>query len=136
VEVEETHFILTKHQTLAVPAVDTVSKYFDAQLWRELGPNTQNVTSAPVADSNKVTGVNGNTVTRERASDGRIDTVHYNDPMAGVRHRDAGTNPDGTPFAEVLQVTVPGAGLTVSINAQPASAGSQRYIYAPSVQRN
>ncbi|MBS0343659.1 MAG: hypothetical protein JSS56_24400, partial [Proteobacteria bacterium] len=119
-EIEETHFILTKHQTLAVPAVDTVSKYFDVQLSRLPVSGSQNVTSAPVADSNKVTSVNGNAVTRQRASDGRVDTVHYNDPMAGVRHRDAGIGPDNQPFAEVYQVTVPGAGLTVSINAQPA----------------
>ena len=74
-------------------------------------------------------------VARERASDGRVDTVHYNDPMAGVRHRDAGTGPDGKGFAEVYQFTVPGSGLNVSINAQPASS-TQRHIYAPSVQRN
>ena len=79
--------------------------------------------------------MNGSAVTRERASDGRIDTVHYNDPMDGVRHRDAGTGPDGKPFAEVFQFTVPGSGLNVSINARPASS-TQRHIYAPSVQRN
>ena len=121
-EVEATHFILTKHQALAVPAVGTASKYFDAQLSRL--PGSQNETSAPVADSNKVTSVNGSAVTRERASDGRIDTVHYNDPMDGVRHRDAGTGPDGKPFAEVFQFTVPGSGLNDSSWKRFSTSGS------------
>lgn len=133
VQVEETHFILTKHQALAVPAVGTVSKYFDVQLNRPIGG--VNETTAPKADSNTVTSVNGSTVTRVRTSDSRVDTVHYNDPLPGVRHRDAGLNPDGvTPFAEVYQVSVPGTGLTVSINAVPSSP-SRSHIYAPSVQR-
>lgn len=132
-EIEQTHFILTKHQVLAVPAVGTVSKYFDAQLNRPIGGANQ--TTAPKAESNTVASVNGSAVTRVRASDGRNDTVHYNDPLPGVRRREAGVGPDSQPFAELYQVTVPGAGLTVSINAQPSSP-TRSHIYAPSVQRN
>lgn len=130
---EQTHFILTKHAALAVPAVGTVSKYFDTQFSRVQGGS--NATTAPKAESNTVTAVSGSAVTRTRASDSRIDTVHYNDPLPGVRRRAAGQNPDNTPFAEVYQVGVPGAGLTVSINANPFGPSST-HIYAPSVQRN
>jgi hypothetical protein len=129
---EQSHFVLTKHQELAVPAVGTVSKYFDIQLERQ---GSTNVVAVPTADSTTIATVHGNTVTRVRASDSRNDTIHYNEPLPGVRHRDAGTNPGGSPFAEVYQFTVPGSGLTVSLNAQPTSA-TRTYFYAPSVQRN
>ncbi|HYP71617.1 MAG TPA: hypothetical protein VEP93_12075 [Variovorax sp.] len=136
VQVEETSFILAKLQPQTVPAVGTVSKYFDASLSRSPASGSVNETTGPVADANKITNVSGNAVTRERASDGRVDTTHYNDPLPGVRHRDGGMNPDGvTPFAEVYQVSVPGVGLTVSINAKPAGP-SQRHVYSASVQRN
>lgn len=131
-ETEQSHLILTKHQEQAVPAVGTVSKYFDVQLNRQ---GSNNVTTAPTPDSTTIAAVNGNAVTRVRASDSRNDTVHFNDPLPGVRHRDAGTNPDGSSFAEVYQFTVPGSGLSVSFNAQPTSA-NRSYIYIPSLQRN
>ena len=132
-QTEQTHFILTKHATLPVPAVGTVSKYFDAQLNRAMGG--VNETTAPKAESNTVYSVNGSAVTRVRASDSRYDTVHFNDPLPGVRRREAGVGPDSQPFAELYQFGVPGAGLTVSINAQPYGP-TRSHIYAPSVSRN
>ncbi|MBS0451560.1 MAG: hypothetical protein JSS14_09620 [Proteobacteria bacterium] len=133
---DQSHFILTKHQVQAVPAVGTVSKYFDVQFIRQMVNGAwANVVAAPVPDATTITSVDGNTVTRERASDKRKDTVHYNQPLPGLRLRDAGTNPDGTSFAAVYQFTMPGSGVNVSFNAQ-VTGPSRTYLYIPSVQRN
>jgi hypothetical protein len=49
--------------------------------------------------------------------------LHFNQPIAGVRTRDAGTFNGGN-FAQVVQVPLTGLGVTISINAQPFGAGN------------
>ncbi|MEJ8836310.1 hypothetical protein [Ramlibacter sp. AN1133] len=124
--------IAGKLSTLPLPAVGTEVKFWDVQL---AITGTTRTTTAPSPDSNTVLTVDAatQTVTRKRSSDGREDVVHYNDPLAGVRTRDAGSF-NNQPFAAVHQIPLPGMGLTLSVNSVPASATST-YIVNISVNR-
>ena len=63
---------------------------------------------------------------RQRASDSRVDTVHYNQPLPGFRTRDAGSG-----FAATYMMTVPGLGLNVSLD----TTSSAPHFYVISVNR-
>jgi hypothetical protein len=90
--------------------------------------------TSPVKESVTVKTVDTATsvVTRKRESDGREDVVRYNNPIDGVRLRDAGTW-NSVPFASVYQMPITGLGITMSVNANPHPSGN--YIYNISVTR-
>lgn len=118
----QTSMLLTQLKSLSMPAVGNVTNYWDVQFSQN---GSTRVTSLG-SDSNTVTAVDGDTATRTRASDGRVDTVRYNQPTTGMHYRAAGTSA-GTTFAAVNQFPIPSAGFTVSINAG-ASTPTQIYV--------
>lgn len=107
---QQTSIVAAKLQKLALPAVGSATNYWDVMID---GLGTSVATHGPDAQTTTVQTVDSatGTVTRERASDGRVDTVHYNQPLDGVRTRDAGTS-----FAAAFMMTVPGMGLNVSVD--------------------
>ena len=88
--VEQTHIVATKPRVLPLPAVGTVNKYWDVSLSRQFDA-TKNayvtVTNAQTADSTTIQSVDSaaSTLSRVRASDGRIDAFVLNNPIEGVR---------------------------------------------------
>ena len=126
---EQAHFVLTRPQKLSVPAVGTAVKYWDVLFNQSGSIRTTSLTQ----DSNTVTHVNGSVVNRVRASDGRVDEMHYNQPRDGMRHRMAGTW-NGAPFASIYQLPINGAGFSVAINSVPTGP-SQAHIYGVSLTR-
>jgi hypothetical protein len=114
----QTSLVASKLSTLAVPAVGTEVKYWDTSLTIFVATATTSsstTTTAPAQDANTVIKVDGSAVTRKRISDGREDVVHFNQPLPGLRTRDAGTF-NGQNFASIIQVPVPGMGMTLSVN--------------------
>lgn len=128
---EQSIIVATKLSKLALPALDSVSKFWDMGLTQN--GSTRTVTS-PAKESVTVKAVDTatNAVTRKRESDGREDVVRYNDPVDGVRLRDAGTW-NSVPFASVYQVPIAGLGMTMSVNVNPPPSAA--YIYNISVTR-
>ncbi len=128
---EQSIIVATKLSKLALPALDSVSKFWDMGLTQN--GSTRTVTS-PAKESVTVKAVDTatNAVTRKRESDGREDVVRYNDPVDGVRLRDAGTW-NSVPFASVYQVPIAGLGMTMSVNVNPPPTAA--YIYNISVTR-
>lgn len=98
------HFVMHKPSTLTVPALNTVTKYWDFII--------DGTGTTFGADQNTVTGISGSTYQRTRASDGRVDTMRVNDPLAGYRYREAAT---GIRASHVIPM--PGLGMGVFINA-------------------
>jgi hypothetical protein len=131
--VDQTSIIASKLSALSVPALNTVSRYWDVGYTRF--PNGVRTAAAPLADATTVISVDTatSTVKRKRDSDGREDTVHYNSPLTGLRTRDAGVW-DGVGYAKVYQVPLQGLGVTVSVNAFPADSSSA-FIHHISVVR-
>jgi hypothetical protein len=130
---EQSIIVGTKLSKLALPAEGSVSKFWDMALSQPGNQSTRVVTS-PVKESVTVKTVDTATsvVTRKRESDGREDVVRYNNPIDGVRLRDAGTW-NSVPFASVYQMPITGLGITMSVNANPHPSGN--YIYNISVTR-
>ena len=130
-ETEQSIIVASKLSKVKLPAVGDVVKYWDLSLTQSSAGRT---VLSPAQDATTVLTVDTATgvVTRKRASDGREDLVRYNDPIDGVRARDAGSW-NGSPFAAVLQMQLPGIGMTVSVNSLPHPSGA--YIYNLSVAR-
>ncbi|MBS0343596.1 MAG: hypothetical protein JSS56_24085 [Proteobacteria bacterium] len=114
----QTSMLLSQMKTLSMPAVGAVSSYWDVLLSQNSGVRTVSVTP----NSTTITAVDGDTATRTRTSDGRVDTVRYNYPVPGHRYRAAGTN-----FGATYQLPMRGTGFTVHINAVPGGPGQQSY---------
>lgn len=114
----QTSMLLTQMKTLSMPAVGNVSNYWDVALTQNSGVRTVSVTP----NSTTITAVDGDTATRTRASDGRVDTVRYNQPVAGMRYRAAGTN-----FGAAFQLPIRGTGFAVVIPVTLGSPGQQGY---------
>lgn len=130
-EIEQSHFLLTKLQPYPTPVVGAKTTYYGIEFSRQ---NSTNVTTTPKISTVTVASVEGNNTIRIR-DDGRTDRTQINNPLPGYRHRDGGVMPDGvTPFAELYQFLVPGTGLTVSINAEPTGP-SQVHVYSVSFNR-
>jgi hypothetical protein len=125
--------IATRKESLgALPAVGTVN-YF-----REFTLNGTTATTALTENSVTVTSVDAaaNSITRSRASDGRVDTFAVDSPRAGLRHRVANTctiggNPSNC--AEVVQIPLQGMGITLSLSVGLTTPSSA--FYAVSVGR-
>lgn len=85
-----THFVLTRPQSVSLPAVGTVSNFWDAsQRYAAASPSTTNgtLTATIAAESITVTAVDASagTMTRTRARDSRVDTFEINKPIEGLR---------------------------------------------------
>lgn len=109
-----TSIVAAKLDTLPLPAAGSVQKYWDVQF-----TSNDNVMSStvPRADAVTVDSVDAGTgtVMRHRSSDGRQDTLKYNQPLTGTRYR-----LQGTTFASAIQIPLPGLGMVISANALPA----------------
>jgi hypothetical protein len=111
-----------REATLALPAAGTVTGY------RELSLAGNGSIGNPAEDSVTVSAVDSATrrVTRTRASDGRVDTLSYDTPFAGLRHRVANScTIGGAPSncAETVHVPLQGMGINVvtSVGTNPAT---------------
>ena len=134
-----THFVLTRPQSLSLPAVGTVSNSWDVgQLYVAASPSTTNgtLTTSILAESVPVTAVDASagTVTRTRARDCRVDTLQINKPIDGLRYRAASTftDCDGkvTNISAFYSRGLPGLGMNVAVDAMPGS-----HFYFISVKR-
>jgi hypothetical protein len=113
----------TREATLELPAAGAVTGY------RELSLAGNGTIGNLGEDSVTVNAVDGATrrVTRTRASDGRVDTLAYDTPFAGLRHRVANScTIGGAPSncAETVHVPLQGMGINVvtSVGANPATS--------------
>jgi hypothetical protein len=118
--------VASRLASLAVPAVGTVTKSWDTSI-SVSSAGTTGADPAPTSYTIQTADTANSTATRRRDSDGRIETLHYNQPITGVRTRDAGTFGTGA-FAEIFQIPLTGMGVTLSVNAQPAQVGVG-YLY-------
>lgn len=110
--------VLTEQRTLALPELGSVNTFWDFTVGNgafQFAPaNDANGGASALADySITITGVDATaqSITRLRASDGRVDTLLVNSPRAGVRNRLAGTNVQPS-----LQMPLNGFGVTLSTN--------------------
>lgn len=117
---DETHFVAVRPKALAIPAVGSVSRYWDVSLQ----PSMSGLVTSIASDSITVTAVDGSSVTRKRESDGRIDVWRSNYPIDGLRYRAASTG-----IAETLGLPL-GTGTMVAFNVQPTP-----HFYSISVAR-
>jgi hypothetical protein len=105
-----------------LPVVGTASTYRDVQL------AGNGAIAAPLTDTVTFTAVDAatKTVTRLRSSDNRVDTVRYDTPRDGLRHRAANACSvagAGVACAEFLQLpTNLGITVTTSVGSTPAGA--------------
>jgi hypothetical protein len=109
-----THFVMTRPNVQALPAVGTVSKYWDATISFATG----NLTASPLtADSVTVTAADagGSTFTRTRTSDSRVDTFQVNYPVEGLRYRAASPG-----LSSLYMMPMPGLGISAMIDNMPA----------------
>lgn len=109
-----TSIVASRLDTLPLPAVGSVQKYWDVQFTSDDYVIT---TTAPRADAVTVDSVDSaaGTVTRHRTSDGRQDTLQYNQPLTGTRLRLPGAT-----YAAAIQIPLQGLGMVISANAVPA----------------
>lgn len=108
-----THFVMTKPGALGLPAVGAVSKYWDLILTH----NGSTLATSPfTADTQTVTAVDSaaSTVTRQRSSDGRVDTVKVNHPVEGLRFRAASTG-----ISSFFQLQIPSLGISTAVDNMP-----------------
>lgn len=117
-----THFVMTKPETLTLPAVGEATKYWDMDVSFVSG--TLGTTFS--ADSNTVTAVDtaAGTVTRTRTSDSRVDTLKVNHPVAGLRFREASSG-----ISSIYQMQIPSLGMSAAIDNMPG------HFYGISVRR-
>ncbi len=100
----------------AVPAVGTVQPFRELALRGTGGvdlliDNSITITTADAATK---------TVTRTRASDNRVDTLSFDKPRDGLRHRAQNactTNGAPTSCAQTVQIPLQGIGITLSLSA-------------------
>lgn len=125
---EQTVLVLFKPRTQELPAVNSVSKYWDVSIARVFGSAPGDNNAAFVADSNTITAVDSATssVSRKRTSDGREDTFKYNAPIDGLRFRAQVPGMLG-----VYTFPLPGLGIALSVN----SAASSTHLYNVSIGR-
>jgi hypothetical protein len=115
-----TSIVGTRQSLLEPPGTGTVQKSWVAAL--EATGTAVNVL-APATQAYKILASNSTTkdVTRQRESDGRRETVHANQPIAGVSTRDAGVY-GGHRFPTAFELPLGDSGLQVSGNSVPAGA--------------
>jgi hypothetical protein len=114
---------------LPLPAVDSVSRYWDLAISRS-GGATSDTISGPTADETRVTEADAATatITRVRGSDGRVDTQVLNVPSPGMRIR-----PGTSSLAPIVIAPLPGLGM--ALVHSPGPFQSMPYINGISVNR-
>lgn len=118
--------VATRKESLgALPAVGSDSHF------REFGLNGNGTVSTLAEQSITVTATDpaANTITRQRASDGRVDTLRVDYPRTGTRYRELNTctNNVGAPLncSRTVQIPLQGMGITLSLSvglSDPATA--------------
>ncbi len=95
---------------MTLPTVGSVNSYWDSTL------SNTGAMSTFTPYSNRIDAVDttANSYTRTRIEDGRVDTWTINNPVVGLRHRDAATGVN-----ETIGLRIPALGLSVSIAANP-----------------
>lgn len=123
VAVASSSYVATKLATLSLPAVNTTVTSWDAGL--NISPSSIISETDPSAITYTTTSVDATagTTTRRNDDTGRVELLHFNQPLAGVRTRDGGTF-NGSSFAQLVQIPLTGLGATISINAQPWGPGA------------
>ena len=124
--------VASKLGTLAIPAVGTQTRSWDPSY--NVFPATTGATvtgadPAPISYTVLTSDAATGTVTRKNDATGRVETLHYNQPLAGVRTRDAGTS-GTTSFAALYQIPLTGMGVTLSINEVPYPSATHLYDIA------
>ena len=103
--------VYSKAYTMTLPTAGSTSSYWDSSL------NYNGAMSTFDAYSNRIDSVDttAKSYTRTRIEDGRVDTWTINNPVVGLRHRDAATGVN-----ETIGLRIPALGLSVSIAANVA----------------
>lgn len=116
-----THFLLTQPEVLVLPALGEVTKYWDIEV-----AFTTGLAGSSRTDSNTVTAVDSaaGTFTRQRTSDGRVDTWRVNYPVDGLRFRAASSS-----SSSVYQLQMPSLGMAAVIDNTPG------HFYSISLRR-
>lgn len=117
------YIVATRKQPIPLPAVGALTRYRQAQA------NGDRTIDDLVNDSITVNSIdtNAKTATRSRGSDGRVDTLFYDKPRDGLRHRVANscTTNLGAPAncSEVVNLQMQGMGFRVatSVGSNPAN---------------
>ncbi|HVL74492.1 MAG TPA: hypothetical protein VM406_00635 [Noviherbaspirillum sp.] len=119
---EQTSFIAYKPAPVVLPQVGTVTKYWDiVQLRLPIGGGAFQNTTDFQRDANTVTAVDtvARTFSRQRASDGRPDTLLADKPVEGMRRRVATTWDDnGTTrtISGMVSISLPGLGMALGVS--------------------
>ncbi len=135
-DITQTHIVAVRPRTLALPVASSESKYWDLSLTQR-GPNQSSRTvTAPAAGVTRIDAVDAATqaVTRSRPDSDRIDVVTYNKYKDGWRVREAGSN-DASSWPQLMQLPLPGVGLSISINYVEFEPNVSPHIYSVSVTR-
>lgn len=125
--------VATQLGPVALPTVGSVTKTWDVNMTIGTGNVLRILDPAADAYTILASDPGTGTVTRKRQSDGREDQVQYNVPIDGMKRRPLG-NWSGTAFPEIYQFPLGGAGVTLSVNAQPFS-DTAPYVYNIAVLR-
>ena len=105
--------VAAKQQALRLPTVGTMNSAWDFTI----NSTGYASTLGEIATTVKAVDTVAQSFTRERASDGRIDGFHINNPRNGMRHRAAGSSLDKfgatVTFSEIISMPLPGTGIGV-----------------------
>lgn len=118
-----TSFVMVRPAPLEVPAVGSVTKYWDVS--GTYNGMTHTFVVDPVyPGSNTVNSVTADSFTRTRAGDGRVDTFQVNKPVEGLRYRALSST-----SSSIYQMQIPTLGMAVAIDNGP------NHFYSVSVLR-
>jgi hypothetical protein len=106
-----------------LPTVGTTVTSWDGGISISSASSVTDTDPAPITYTTTAVDATTATTTRSNVDTGRVETIHYNQPLAGVRTRDAGAS-NGTSFAQLVQIPLTGLGVTMSINALPWGNGN------------
>ncbi|MCK9686885.1 hypothetical protein [Scleromatobacter humisilvae] len=116
---DQSVLVMAPQAALSLPTVGTTGVYWEVDV-------TPTSVSAFAADTNTALAVDAAsaTETRKFGSDGHTDTVTFNDPAAGLRHRvvNACQQADGSARGcnALVQLPMTGSGINASVSADPA----------------
>jgi hypothetical protein len=111
-----THFVMNRPAPLAIPELNSKSRYWDTTLNVFSGGSVS--ISGTAKDEVTVTGVDASTSTiqRTRTSDGRVDSYQVNYPVEGMRYRAA----SGTQ-SSLYMFMITGLGISAYFDNNPTS---------------
>jgi hypothetical protein len=116
---DESVLVMAAQAALTLPTVGTSASYWEVD-------TTPTSVSAFLEDTNTTTAVDTatNSETRQFTSDGHTDTLTFNDPYAGMRHRvvNACQQSDGSARTcnALVQLPMTGSGINTSVSADPS----------------